>query len=117
RRRRPQPLLVLLVAWRKVKEARVLDVRRRRESEEGPMLAARVGLLGDVDLAGAGEGSFVPGLHGGGGGAVAPGGEAVALLRGVDDLTAGHRSRRPAENDDGHERPDREATHHCWDSG
>ena len=53
------------------------------------VLAARVGLLGDVELARAHQRALVVGLHGRAGGAVLPGGEAVLLLRGVDDLAAG----------------------------
>ena len=59
------------------------------------MLAARIGLLGDVDLARARERALVVRLHGGRRGAVVPGGEAVSLLRGVDDLAAGERRGGP----------------------
>src|SRR5262249_47778153 len=116
RRRRPQPLLILVVARREMEEARVLDVRRRREAQEGAVLAAGVGLLGHVDLARAGERPLVPGLHGRGGGAVVPGGEAVPLLGRVDDFAAGHRACLSGERDECGERTERETTNHSSNS-
>src|SRR5438477_3132276 len=91
RRRRPEPLLVLLTARRDVEEAGPLGVGRRGELHEGAMLAARFGLLRNVDVAHPAERALLVALHGGGAASVAPRGEAVLLLRLVDHLAAGER--------------------------
>jgi hypothetical protein len=85
-----------------VEEARALDVVRCDERDERAMLAARVGLLGDLEVARAREVAARVRRHRRGQRAVLPRGEAVLLLRGIDHLAARERERgHGGEDEDG----------------
>src|SRR5262249_32473526 len=92
--RRPEPLLVLLAARREMQEAAPLHVGRPGELDERAVLAARIGLFDDLELARACQRVLVVALHGRRLDAVIPGGEAVLLLRSVDDLAPRERAGR-----------------------
>src|SRR5882724_5300171 len=94
RRGRPDPLIVPSTPRGKMEKERPLHVGGSGELCERSLAPARVGLLADVELSGAREGVLVVVLQRGRRGAVAPGGEAVALLRGVDHLAPGDGERR-----------------------
>src|SRR5438034_1127826 len=77
-----------------MEKERPLHVGGSGELRERSLAPARVGLLADVELSGAREGVLIVVLQRGRRRAVAPGGEAVALLRGVDHLAPGDGGRR-----------------------